>query len=131
MLVQSLILPDFPRPEIARILSPNGRPAHWAEAHRAKLVVRDYVAFYATQCGLKQMQGMVRVTPVYTFPGHQKHDSDNLSTGVLKHVIDTIVRSGYLKDDDLSHLRLLPVEVTVEKGNRQLELRFEWNGPNE
>lgn len=123
--VQTLVLPDFPQPAVARVLSPNGGRAHWATAKRAKDAVQLLVAETALKDGLERMHGFVVMQPIWTFPTHGRHDPDNLGTGVLKAVLDALVRGRWLEDDSTKHVRLMPPEVRVVKGVRALELRFE------
>lgn len=122
-LVASLVLSDFPQPIHARTLSPNGR-THWA----VKKAAKDYVAMLvwagALSQGLERMRGLVEIQAVWTFPTRGRHDPDNLSTGIFKVVLDTLVRGSWLADDSTNHVRLLPAEVRVVKGQRSLELRF-------
>jgi Holliday junction resolvase RusA-like endonuclease len=120
-----LVLDDFPDPRLARQLSPNGR-AHWG----ARVAARDRVARHVVAAVLLEVLPRpilppVVLAPVYVFPDHRRRDADNLSTGVLKAVIDCLVRCGVLVGDHLDVLRLAPVEVLVEKGERRLELRLE------
>lgn len=122
--VQTLTLEDFPRPEVARALSPNGR-AHWAKKRAASMLVAGHVVAAALQQGLHPMQGFVVMRPRFTYPNQRKRDDDNLATGVCKAGRDALVKRGYLINDDLQHLRQMPVEVTVQKGVRRLVLMFE------
>lgn len=124
MTAQTLVIPGFPRPEIARALSPNGR-VHWAAKRKARLHVVDMVTAYALKSGLQRMQGHVVMQPVFTYPDHRKRDDDNLATGVMKAARDCLVKGGWLEADDMEHLRQLPPEVRVEKGCRSLEIRLE------
>jgi hypothetical protein len=123
--VQALTIEDFPRPEVARTLSPNGR-SHWAVKRKARLTVVDHVTTAAIRGGLRRMKGLVVLHMVYVYPQERTRDADNLSgAGVTKALIDCLVKGGWLDADDTTHLRLAPVEVRVEKGRRAVELRFE------
>lgn len=121
---QTLVLEDFPRPEIARALSPNGR-AHWAAKRKARLNVVDHVTVAAIRGGLRLMRGQVVLSATFVYPDHRKRDDDNLATGVLKAVRDCLVLGQWLEADDIEHLRQMPVEVRVEKGRRALEITLE------
>lgn len=121
---RALVLEDFPQPAVARVLSPNGR-AHWAVRKLARESVSERIAVEARRCGLERMRGLVEIQPVWTFPRKGRHDPDNLSTGVLKVVLDSLVRGWWLADDSQVHVRLMPPVVRVERGVRRLELRFE------
>lgn len=123
-MTQTLVLEGFPRPEIARALSPNGR-VHWSDKRKARLNVVDHVTVSAIKGGLKLMRGLVVLYPTFVYPDHRKRDDDNLATGVLKACRDCLVQGQWLEADDLEHLRQMPVEVRIEKGVRRLELRFE------
>lgn len=124
MTAQTLTLPDFPRPDMARLLSPNGR-AHWAAKRKARLYVIDTVVVWAIKSGLRHMHGPVTMQPVFTYPIARKRDDDNLGTGILKAVRDALVNGGWLEADDVEHLYQDRPEVVVQKGVRSLELRFE------
>lgn len=125
--VQTLTLDDFPRPRIARTLSPNGR-AHWTTRRAASMAVATRVSIAASVQGLVPMRGFVVMRPRFVYPNVRRRDDDNAATGVLKSARDILVRRGYLINDDLQHLRQMPVEVTVEKGVRRLVLEFEEAG---
>lgn len=115
----TLILDNFPSPDIARALSPNGR-THWAEKKRAREAVQ--VAFYlaALQQGLDVFDGQVRITYRWVFPDHRARDLDNLSTGVVKALQDCLVKADVIRADDTSCVVGMSVEVSVEKGRRAL-----------
>jgi len=124
MTTQRLVLDQFPRPEIARALSPNGRP-HWTARRVARLLVTDVVTVAAVRSGLRHMHGHVTIQPVWVFEVARRRDGDNL-TSILKAVQDSLVRGGWLADDSVEHVTLLPPEVRIERGKRALELSFEW-----
>jgi hypothetical protein len=121
---QTLLLPNFPDPKVAMVLSANGRAHHMAK-HRAKQSVATFVVLHARKTDLQPMRGLVTLQPVWTFPEKRARDDDNLGTGVMKVCRDALVRDGFLEADDVEHLRQLPPEVHVIKGCRSLELRFE------
>lgn len=120
---QTLVLPNFPRPDMARALSPNGR-AHWAVKRKARVYVVEHVMLYARQAGLQPMRGMVTLWPIFTYPDNRRRDDDNLATGVMKAVRDCLVNGGWLVADDTDHLRQMTPGVSVVKGQRSLELNF-------
>jgi hypothetical protein len=122
---QQLLLDNFPRPSVARTLSPNGR-AHHMQRARATEAVAIHVRVMAIMQGLRRMQGPVVMQPTFVYPVRRKRDDDNAATGVLKATRDALVRGSWLEADDVEHLRQLPVEMRIEKGRRALELSFEW-----
>ena len=115
---------DFPRPAVARSLSPNGR-AHWAQAHLARTAVHQRVWVEAFTQQLPKMSGLVTIRPTFTYPQERHRDQDNLCTGVLKAALDGLVRGGWLQDDSSEYVRLEPPVVNVEPGVRSLVLEFE------
>jgi Holliday junction resolvase RusA-like endonuclease len=121
--VQRLVLPDFPSPEIARTLSPNGR-AHWRERKRAGGVVYEHVMAALAVTPLAPMLGRVVLSPTFVYPVQRRRDDDNLATGVMKVVRDALVARGILADDSTRHVRQEPVRVIVEKGQRRLEIEL-------
>jgi len=119
-----LEISDFPRPAVARSLSPNGR-AHWAQKHLARTAVHQRVWLEAFIQQLPKMRGLVVIRPTFTYPIERRRDIDNACTGVLKHVIDALVRGAWLVDDSSDHVRLEPPVVCVKPGVRSLVLEFE------
>jgi len=124
MTTHRLTLRDFPRPAVARSLSPNGR-VHWAQAHLARTAVHQRVWVEAFTQQLPKMAGLVTIRPTFTYPQERRRDQDNLCTGVLKAALDGLVRGGWLEDDSHDHVRLEPPVVNVEHGKRSLVLEFE------
>ena len=123
MSIARLELQNFPRPSVARTLSANGRAHHMAK-YRATQAGHAHVKVVATADRLPRMRGLVTLRAIYTVPDRRRRDQDNY-TGLLKSAIDALVRSGHLEADDTDHLRLLPVEIRVERGKRSLVLEFE------
>jgi Holliday junction resolvase RusA-like endonuclease len=121
-----LVLEDFPRPEIARALSPNGR-AHWA----AKKKVREQVEWIVGNAIFDQrlsdalLGHRVRITYRWVFPDRRKRDLDNHSSGVIKVVQDSFVRIGLIDADDTSCVVATATEITVERGRRALIVTLE------
>ena len=119
-----LEISDFPRPAVARSLSPNGR-VHWAQKHLARTAVHQRVWLEAFIQQLPKMRGLVVIRPTFTYPIERRRDIDNACTGVLKHAIDALVRGAWLVDDSLEYVRLEPPVVCVKPGVRSLVLEFE------
>jgi len=120
-----LVLRDFPRPAVARSLSPNGR-SHWAQKHLARTAVHQRVWLEAYLQGLPKMHdGLVTIRPTFTYPIGRRRDIDNACTGVLKASLDALVRGKWLADDSSEYVRLEPPLVHVEPGVRMLVLEFE------
>lgn len=124
LLSQWLVLEDFPDPALARALSPNGR-AHWGGKDRAKKRVAAVVAGQSIAQGIDPMPSPVRLTFRWIFPNRRRRDIDNLSTGVVKVVIDSLVRHGTLVDDDSTHVVAVTAEAVYERGRRALEIAME------
>lgn len=124
MIVQRIELAGFPRPSLARTLSPNGRAHHMAR-HRTTEGVHMQVALAARGAGLRPMHGLVTLRVTYVFPQHRKRDDDNYSTGVLKAVRDALVRGGWLEADDAEHVRQERPVFVVERGQRRMVVELE------
>lgn len=122
--IQRLVLEDFPQPALARALSPNGR-AHWGVEKRAKDAVAVVVVAGIRTSGLRPVGGPVRLTCRWVFPTRARRDLDNLSTGVVKRLIDVLREQEILADDDSRHVVELRVEAVYEKGRRALEIVME------
>lgn len=123
-LLHTLTLTDFPRPAVARVLSPNGRAEHWAIRRQARLDVYERVWANAKMQNLPRMRGLVTVQPTFTYPEQRRRDQDNLCTGVLKATLDSLVKGGWLEDDSSEYVRLEPPVIRVEPGRRALVLEF-------
>ena len=121
---QVLQLENFPRPEVARCLSPNGR-AHPLARDRATKSVAERVKLEALRQGLRPMHGLVTLRVTCVYPVARKRDDDNAATGIVKNCRDALVRGGYLEADDVEHLRQEPVEIRVEPGVRRMVLELE------
>lgn len=118
----TLVLEDFPSPQLARTLSPNGR-AHWRVRMQARHTVHAAV-FSATdrRFGDDVVRGPIALFVVYVRPTRTRVDLDNLSTGVTKAAIDALVRCGLIDGDDSTIVRRLNVQTRYEKGRRALEI---------
>jgi Holliday junction resolvase RusA-like endonuclease len=118
---QTLILTDFPSPEISRALSPNGR-VHWATRRSARMEVESAVVVEATVSRLRPISGPVRMTFRYVFPTRRRRDIDNLTTGVTKAALDALVRGRWIEADDSEHVLSVTAAAVVEPNQRRLEI---------
>ncbi len=119
---------DFPRPAVARSLSPNasGSQGFWVKKRLARISVQTRVAVEAHVQGLPKMRnGVVTVRPEFVYPVQRRRDIDNACTGVLKACLDALVKGGWLVDDSVEYVRLEAPLVRVEPGKRGLVLEFE------
>lgn len=121
---QTLVLEGFPQPATARALSPNGR-LHWGGQKRAKELVTMVVIAGIRTSGLRPVDGPVRLTCRWIFPTRARRDLDNLSTGVVKRLIDVLREQKILADDDSRHVVELRAEAVYEKGRRALVIVME------
>jgi hypothetical protein len=122
-LLGRLTLLDFPQPEVARCLSPNGRSS-WFVRHKVRVRVEERVWAEAKRQELPKMRGLVVMRPTLVYPVARKRDDDNAATGVMKVVRDVLAKGGWIETDDTDHLRQEPVEIRVTKGVRMLVLEF-------
>ena len=122
--VQRLVLEGFPSPLLARSLSPNGR-VHWGVRDKARRMVQIVVVAEVQRSGMRPAAGPLQVTFRYIRPTRGRVDLDNLSTGVSKACLDSLVRAGVLVDDDSRHVVELRAEAVYEKGRRALEIILE------
>lgn len=123
--IQTIVLPMFPDPKLARALSPNGR-VHWGARASAKAKVAGRVALAALLQKLEPVDVPVRIVFRWVFPRGGRHDVDNLiGSGVTKAAIDSLVNAGYLADDSSQYVVSVAAEVQVERGQRRLEIRLE------
>jgi Holliday junction resolvase RusA-like endonuclease len=123
---QTLVLEDFPRPEMARALSPNGR-AHWAVKRKVKDQVELIVgaSIFEQRLSDSLLGHQVRITYRWIFPDRRKRDLDNHSTGVVKSVQDAFVRLGLIDADDTSCVVGITTDISVEPKRRALEITLE------
>lgn len=121
---QTIVLLDFPAPDIARALSPNGR-AHWAAKKRAKTEVRTALWEALTRARPRPTAPPVLVRYRWVVPDRKKRDLDNHSTGVVKAVQDYLVQEGLFPGGDHSTALTSQVEIVYEKGQRRLEIVIE------
>lgn len=120
---QRLILEDFPSPQLARRLSPNGR-VHWAVRAEAKREAAHRMACESVIQRIVPVDGAVRLTFRWVFPTAGRHDIDNL-IATCKPLIDSMVTSGLLTDDDSRHVVGIAAESVHERGRRALEVLIE------
>lgn len=121
---QTLVLEGFPQPALARELSPNGR-VHWARRAKARKSAAAVLHATAMRDGFRPATGPVRMTFRFIRPTLGRIDIDNLSTGVTKAVLDSLVRGGWLVDDDSTHVVAVTAEAVYEKGRRALVIVME------
>lgn len=118
---QTLVIEDFPQPDVARVLSPNGR-AHWTAKKKAREAVAEIVVLSMLTQRLGAMDGRVPITYRWIVPDQRKRDLDNHSTGVVKVVQDTLVRHELIEADDTSCLVSTTTEIVYQRGRRALEI---------
>lgn len=96
---------------------------HWAEANRNKRADQYTVAGYAATGSLNRIRGRARLTITFVFPTNRRRDTDNLYARA-KSTIDTLVRGGYIVDDNTDVLELF-VRAQYERGQTRtvIELR--------
>lgn len=101
-----------------RVLSPNGRPGHWATTHTARAGYRDDVCTALWErYGVGRLPRWERaeLALVYTFPQHRRRDFDNLLGWALKPIQDAIVVTGILPDDDAGRLTAGRVRIIIDR----------------
>jgi Holliday junction resolvase RusA-like endonuclease len=122
---QRLIVDGFPSTAVARVLSPNGGRAHWRQREACQKIVEANVSAACVIQKIQPMTGRVVIYPTFVYPVHRRRDDDNLATGVMKSVRDTLVKRGILADDSVEYVRQEPAQVRIEKGQRRLEIVLE------
>lgn len=115
---QTIVLPDFPDPKLARQLSPNGR-VHWATRAMAKKEAAHHIACACLLQGVIPPEGPVTLVFRWVFPTRGRHDVDNC-IATAKPMIDALVEAGVLDDDDSRHVVAVTAEVAYERGRRAL-----------
>lgn len=121
---QTLILENFPSTTHARALSPNGR-VHWRVRNAARSDLAAIAGVALNRARLQPVRVPVRLRFRYVFPDKRLRDVDNLTTGVTKVVIDSLVRAEVLAADDSEHVTEVKAEAVVEKGQRRLVIVIE------
>ena len=56
------------------------------------------------------------------FPNHRDRDQDNHSTGVVKAILDALVKLRVIDQDDSDHVHLQPVNIIVRPGERWMKI---------
>ena len=119
----SLRIPDFPDPKISRALSPNGR-AHWTARRDARRFVQGALVGTMDDASGAVMPWVYphRVKFTWCFPNKRNRDQDNHTTGVVKALLDGLVKLGYIVGDDSHAIQLEPTELLVREGERWLQI---------
>lgn len=121
---QWIVLEDFPSPEIARTLSPNGR-AHFGTVIRAKKSVRERIVAAVHVQEPFPVAPPARVLYRWIVPDNRRRDLDNHGTGVVKVIQDSLVKLGVLPGGDHSEALTSRVEIVVQKYRRAMEICLE------
>lgn len=122
MQVATLTLPNFPQPELARALSPNGR-SHWADRAAAVRLVHLAVRVALLLDPVQPIRGPVRIVATYAVPDRRRRDLDNFSA-VLKPVLDALVRANVIEEDNVRIVQSLDVRIVHQPGTRCLTLEI-------
>lgn len=121
---QVLVIPDFPSPALARVMSPNGT-AHWRDKQRAAAQIVEYlkVAVLMRVVPLTPMAPPVHATYRWIVPDRRHRDIDNHhGSRVVKVVQDWLVARGVLPAGDHSTVLTSHTEIVYEKGQRRMEI---------
>lgn len=81
---------------------------------------KDFIVWLASECGYSGASiSKCEVTHIVYFPTNSRHDSDNY---VPKFILDGLVESGVIVDDDSRHITKLILQCEVDKENPRTEI---------
>ena len=106
-MIQIIEIPMLP----PRALNPNGR-AHWATKRKIAEPLKQAIALESKR--LEPVKGKVLITITFITAQKRRRDGDNWLAS-MKPLIDTLVRTGFLTDDDSSSVSYAPVVFEVDK----------------
>jgi hypothetical protein len=122
---QILRLDGYPRPDDARLFSPNASGgSRFDKIKRRPELAATIGALISAQHIAPMLGELVVLRPILTYPVHRDRDDDNMATGFTKLVRDCLVRARKLTDDSTEHVRQLPAVIRVERGVRRYELHM-------
>jgi Holliday junction resolvase RusA-like endonuclease len=113
-------------PGLVRQLSANGRAqSHWPRTNARNRVMRLVLA----SLRLHEWQPFtvpVAATFRWIVPTRGRRDIDNLaSNGIVKAVLDALVKHQYLIDDSYTYVTSVHTELEYQRGRRALEITLE------
>lgn len=124
--VLRLIIPGFV-PDSC--LSLNGRRrAHWTQIRNAQDAAAEWLTWtlhtlYVPEHRPSEPIGRARVTVEFVYPIHRRRDPDGLA-GMVKPLLDVLVRESWLVDDDSDHVDLT-VRAMVEPHLTETRIQVE------
>lgn len=81
---------------------------------------KDFIIWLANDLGIAGSQiDKCEITHIVYFPTNQRHDSDNT---VPKFILDGLVESGVIIDDNSKHITKLILQCEVDKANPRTEI---------
>jgi len=106
-MLQHIEIPFLP----PRALNPNGR-AHWATKRKVAEPLKQAIALESKR--LDPVKGKVLITITFITAQKRRRDGDNWLAS-MKPLIDTLVKTDFLPDDDSSSVSYAPVIFEVDK----------------
>jgi Holliday junction resolvase RusA-like endonuclease len=94
-----------------RALNPNGG-AHWATKRKIAEPLKQAIALESKR--LEPVKGKVLITITFVTAQIRRRDGDNWLAS-MKPLIDTLVKTGFLPDDDSASVSYAPVQFRVDK----------------
>lgn len=101
------------------------RRAHWTKVRRAKAEVENLVGWHARAQLPKGLRlDRVRLTVIWYAPNARVRDADSLAP-LTKSALDALVRSGYLLNDDSTHVLSVAQQVRIDREHPRIVLELE------
>lgn len=99
------------------------RRAHWRTVAKAKKEAAEPILWLVRQQNIPQLD-RVNVTVTWFAPDARRRDSDSLGPYV-KAVLDALVESGVLKDDDSRYVLQTTMRTVIDREHPRIETRIE------
>lgn len=81
---------------------------------------KDFIRLFVDEQGYSNLRiEKCEVRQIIYYPTNRGHDTDNSTP---KFILDGLVESGMIIDDDAEHITKLPLECSVDKGCPRTEL---------
>ena len=120
---------------------PIARPYHesinqWMIMRRSQMNAlkqkwKDFIKWFVEEQGYANLRiQRCEISQTIYYPTNRRHDVDN---SVPKFILDGLVESRMVEDDDMKHIQKLTMECCVDKGYPRTELKikvyeFEYSG---
>lgn len=107
------------------MLSNQQRRAHWTKVRAAKAEVEELVGWHARAQLPKGLRlDRIHFTVTWYAPDAKVRDADSLAPFV-KSALDSIVRCGYLTNDDSTHVLSVRQQIRIDRADPRIVIELE------